>query len=142
MRIKNLLYLFVLVAFGCKNTPEEPKKEKELVMVETSEMAKLMNEMYAYNESIKQQILNNGTVSGGFPANFENIHSAILTDPSDRDESFESFSKAFLETQKSIFNANAEDLTANYNASVNACISCHEVKCVGPIPRIKKLLIK
>ncbi|TJY37310.1 hypothetical protein [Pontimicrobium aquaticum] len=141
MRFKNILYLFVLVAFGCKKPPEEPEEKKELVMVETSEMAQLMNEMYAYNESIKQQIID-GKFNNSFPKKFMNIHSAVLTDPSDRDGSFESFSKLFLEAQKAVFESSNADLTTNYNKAINACISCHEVKCVGPIPRIKKLLIK
>lgn len=141
MRFKNLLFLFILVVFGCRNTPEAPKEKKELVMVETSEMSQLMNEMYAYNESIKQQIIN-GKFDNSFPERFTNIHSAVLTSPSDRDASFESFSKLFLEAQKAVFESPSEDLTTNYNAAINACISCHQVKCVGPIPRIKKLLIK
>ncbi len=141
MRFKNLLFLLVLVAFGCKETKEEPKEKKELIMAKTSEMAQLMNEMYAYNESIKQQIIDGG-FDNSFPEKFKNIHSAVLTDPNDRDESFESFSKLFLEAQQAVFESQSEDLTANYNKAINACISCHEVKCVGPIPRIKKLLIK
>jgi len=111
-------------------------------MVETSEMAKLMNEMYAYNESVKQQILNKGAINTSYPEKFNDIHSAILTDPTDRDASFESFSNAFIATQKAIFETTNGNLSTNYNNSINACISCHEVKCVGPIPRIKKLLIK
>ncbi|MCK0108924.1 hypothetical protein MWU58_06445 [Flavobacteriaceae bacterium S0825] len=141
MRLKNLFLLLLLVAFGCKNSQEEPKEKKELVMAKTSEMAQLMNEMYAYNESIKQQIID-GKFDNSFPEKFKNIHSAVLTSPSDRDANFESFSKLFLEAQKAVFESPSEDLTANYNKAINACISCHEVKCVGPIPRIKKLLIK
>lgn len=141
MRFKNLLFLIVLLTFGCNNTAEDKNKKDELIMVETSEMATLMNEMYAYNESIKQQIIN-GTLDTSYPEKFDNIHSAVLTDSSDRDLSFESFSKLFLEAQKTIFDSTANDLKTNYNNAINACISCHNVKCVGPIPRIKKLLIK
>ena len=142
MRLKNLFSLLLLVAFSCKNTSEETNEKKELVMVETSEMAKFMNEMYAYNESVKQQILNKGAINTSYPEKFNDIHSAILTDPTDRDASFESFSNAFIATQKAIFETTNGNLSTNYNNSINACISCHEVKCVGPIPRIKKLLIK
>lgn len=141
MRFKVLFVLVALVAFGCKNVPDETKEKEALVMVETSEMAKLMNEMYAYNQSIKQQIID-GNFNNSFPKRFMNIHSAVLTDPSDRDKSFEAFSKLFLEAQKAVFESQSADLTTNYNNAINACISCHEVKCVGPIPRIKKLLIK
>lgn len=142
MRLSYLLIVFlVLIVFGCKNNQEEQKEKKVLVMAKTSEMALLMNEMYAYNESIKQQIIE-GNLSNSYPQRFDNIHSAVLTNPSVRDFDFESFSKQYLEAQKQVFESPQEELTINYNNAVQACISCHNVKCVGPIPRIKKLLIK
>ncbi len=142
MRLSYLLIVFlVLIVFGCKNNQEEQKEKKVLVMAKTSEMALLMNEMYAYNESIKQQIIE-GNLSNNYPQRFDNIHSAVLTNPSVRDFDFESFSKQYLEAQKQVFESPQEELTVSYNNAINACISCHNVKCVGPIPRIKKLLIK
>jgi cytochrome c553 len=30
----------------------------------------------------------------------------------------------------------------HFNEGINACVSCHQVKCGGPIPKIKKLYIK
>ena len=141
MRFYLLLFILLLIAFGCKKNQEEQKEKKVLVMAETSEMTKLMIEMYAYNESIKQQILN-GDLKNSYPERFNNIHSSVLTNPSVRDSSFESFSIQFIEAQKQVFESSQEELTINYNNAINACISCHKVKCVGPIPRIKKLLIK
>lgn len=141
MRSAYLFILLFLALLGCKNTQEEPKEKVELIMAERSEMALLMNEMYAFNESIKQQIIE-GTLSTSYPDKFDNIHSAVLTNPSARDLNFESYSKLFLEAQKQIFESPQEELITRFNNSINACISCHNVKCVGPIPRIKKLLIK
>lgn len=142
MRLSYLLIVFlVLIVFGCKINQEEQKEKKVLVMAKTSEMALLMNEMYAYNESIKQQIIE-VNLNNSYPQRFDNIHSAVLTNPSVRDFNFESFSKQYLEAQKQVFESPQEELTVSYNNAINACISCHNVKCVGPIPRIKKLLIK
>jgi cytochrome c553 len=141
MRLNYLFIALTLVLLGCKNVQEEPEAKQDLVMAQRSEMALLMNEMYAFNESIKQQIID-GTLSTSYPEKFDNIHSAVLTDNSDRDLNFESFSKLFLEAQKQIFESPKEELITRYNNAINACISCHNVKCVGPIPRIKKLLIK
>src|SRR5210317_784846 len=103
MRLGYLLIVFlVLIVFGCKNNQEEQREKKVLVMAKTSEMALLMNEMYAYNESIKQQIIE-GNLSNSYPQRFDNIHSAVLTNPSVRDFDFESFSKQYLEAQKQVF---------------------------------------
>ncbi|MCB0463580.1 MAG: hypothetical protein R2816_09390 [Flavobacteriaceae bacterium] len=141
MRFNYLFICLTLVFLGCKESQEEPKEKQALIMAERSEMALLMNEMYAFNESIKQQILD-GTLSTSYPEKFDNIHSAVLTNPSARDLNFESFSKLFLEAQKELFESPKEELITRYNNAINACISCHNVKCVGPIPRIKKLLIE
>jgi hypothetical protein len=120
---------------------QTPQKKKELVMVTPSEMANLMNEMYAFNESIKQQVID-GKLNNSYPEKFNNIHSAVMTDPNDRDETFEAFSKLFLQSEKALFEAPKEELVLRYNNAINACIACHAKKCSGPIPRIKKLLIK
>ena len=142
MRFKYLIVVFFLLTIiGCKNNPSQQTEKKEFVMAETSEMSLLMNEMYAYNESIKQQIIH-GNLNNNYPERFDHIHAAVLTRPSVRDSLFESFSKDFIEAQKLVFESPQDELTTRYNNSINACISCHNVKCVGPIPRIKKLLIK
>lgn len=141
MRFYLLLVILLLTTLSCKKNQEAQNEKKVLVMAETSEMGKLMIEMYAFNESIKQQIIN-GNLNNSYPKRFDSIHSAVLTNPTVRDSSFESFSKQFIEAQIQVFESPQEELTINYNNAVQACISCHNVKCVGPIPRIKKLLIK
>ena len=135
-----LLCLFVCFA-SCKD--DAAKKEKEpLIMVEQSEMSLLMNEMFAFNESIKQQI-KDGKLNNDFPEHFNKIHTAVLTDSTVRDEAFKEDAQLFLDAQKALFEVETtEDLKVQYNNAVNACISCHEVTCVGPIPRIKKLYVK
>ncbi|NQX80784.1 MAG: hypothetical protein HRT66_02160 [Flavobacteriaceae bacterium] len=104
-------------------------------------MSNLMNEMYAFNEKIKKQILA-GEKIDEYSEIFKNIHSAKLTSQSDRDDTFEAFSEIFLEKEKNIFHTDKNKLIKNYNIAINACINCHKVKCGGPITRIKKLLIK
>ena len=137
-----IFILGLLICFtGCKD--EVVKEEKEpLIMVEQSEMSLLMNEMFAFNESIKQQI-KDGKLNNDFPEHFNKIHTAVLTDSTVRDEAFKKDAQLFLDAQKALFEVETtEELKLHYNNAVNACISCHEVTCVGPIPRIKKLYVK
>lgn len=140
MRLNYVFIVFLLLTvLGCKKNQE--KEKKVLVMAKTSEMSLLMNEMYAFNESIKQQVID-GNLNNNYPERFDNIHSAVLTNPSVKDLDFNTFSEQFIDAQKLVFESPQEELTTHYNNAINACISCHNVKCVGPIPRIKKLLIK
>lgn len=136
-----LIVLLVSFAFCCKEQAKTKPEKEPLIMVERSEMALLMNEMYAFNESIKKQIVD-GELSNSYPEHFNKIYTAVLTDPSVRDVEFETNSKHFIQTQKAVFDNSNNNLKLSYNNAVNACISCHNVTCVGPIPRIKKLLIK
>ena len=110
-------------------------------MYKFSEMALLMEEMYKANEDLKNKIINKKAI-GDFSEKFLNIHSAILTNPKDRDASFEIFSKAFIENQKAVYSASPKEVKDQFNLMVNSCIACHKTTCSGPIPRIKKLLIK
>ena len=125
----------LLIILGCSKSGK-----KRWVIQEPSEMSNLMNEMYAYNESIKQQVLG-GNVSNNFPERFNAIHKAVLTRPATRDSLFENLSAQFIESQMALYHAPTEELVSTFNGAINSCIDCHQVKCTGPIPRIQKLLI-
>ena len=140
----------VLFFSSCQNKNESTKEEKvdstattekkSFEMYELSEMALLMEQMYVDNQRLKERIEKGETV-GEFPSHFAKIHGAIMTDPTENDDFFKENAQVFLTAQEKIYNdpANAKE---HYSNAIQACISCHEVKCSGPIPRIKKLQLK
>lgn len=145
-------YLFYFVCFifilSCNSNVKEEQVEEKVVekkvydMYEPSEMATLMNDMYAENLKIKNQILA-GNTPKEFPSNFLNIHTAELSNFKKRNEKFEAFSKLYIVAQQEVFNADSNaPIKDRFNSAVGICISCHQTECTGPIPRIKKLLIK
>ena len=146
MKYLSLVILASVLAVSCnKETKVEVKKEtvsKEkdtpFKMYEMSEGALLMEEMYAYNLQLKEQVLA-GNVSGSMPDNFSKLPFVVLTDPSDRDDFFNKQAAEFLTFQQAIYTA--EDPKQAFNAMVESCLECHSKKCGGPIPRIKTLLI-
>lgn len=140
------LLILSLFLFACNTQPkQEPtvaKPAEKMQMYQPSEMALLMEEMYQANMKVKNQI-KAGELPKSFPEKFKNIHKAVLTDPSDRTASFESFSKNYLDNLASVYTAaNATAAKTRFNNTVNACVACHQTTCTGPIPRIKKLLIR
>jgi len=143
MRKLTILILGSIFFLSCDAAKKEVPKnnQEELVMYKFSEMALLMEEMYKTNEDLKKKIVNKEAI-GEFSDKFLNIHSAVLTNPKDRDASFEIFSKAFVENQQAIFSASPNEVKDQFNLMVNSCISCHKTTCSGPIPKIEKLLIK
>lgn len=112
-------------------------EKKKFEMYEFSEMAMLMEQMYVDNQRLKER-LEKGEPVGEFPAHFAKIHKAVMTDPSENDAFFKENAQVFLTAQEMIYKE-PEKAKEHYAKAIQACISCHEVKCSGPIPRIKKL---
>jgi hypothetical protein len=115
-------------------------KKKALTMYKMSEMSALMEQMYAENQQLKARILN-GEKIGEFPNHFLKIHQAVMTDSTENDAFFKEQAQLFIVAQAQIYK-DPKNAQAHFNAGVDACIQCHQVKCAGPISRIKKLYIK
>lgn len=142
MRFLFLFFTFALLS--CQNKSEqvtvsEDSEKKSFEMYEFSEMAILMEQMYVDNERLKNKI-KEGEDLGEFPEHFMKIHGAVMTDPSENDVFFKEQAELFLKAQKQIYE-DPERAENHYNDMVNQCINCHQVKCGGPIPRIKKLYL-
>jgi len=139
-----LFFLFSLLSCNKKGDTQEcettKKSGKEFEMYQMSEMAALMESMYIENEKLKERIKNGDTI-GPFPSHFLNIHKAVMTDESDHDQFFKEQATLFIKSQELIYK-DPKNAKQHFNAGITACVSCHQVKCGGPIPKIKKLYIK
>jgi hypothetical protein len=145
--MKNLYYFLAFIfLFSCKDenkqvdASEVKKAEESFEMYEMSEMAALMEQMYVDNQRLKGKIINGDTI-GKFPQHFLKIHESVMTDDKDKDAFFNEQAKKFIEAQELIYK-DPKNAKEHFNNGVDACISCHQVKCSGPIPRIKKLYIE
>ncbi|WP_417351620.1 hypothetical protein [Flavobacterium alkalisoli] len=116
------------------------KEEKEFKMYEMSQMAALMEQMYVDNMRLRQRIIDGDTI-GDFPKHFLKIYMAPMTDETDRDDFFKEHADKFIEAQQRIY-IDTVHAKERFNEGVTSCLACHESKCGGPIPRIKKLYIK
>lgn len=139
-----LVLLSILVLFSCQKKQEDTEacstEGKEFKMYEMSEMAMLMEQMYAHNQQLRLRIIKGDSV-GTFPDFFNKIYSAKFTATNDNDAFFQENAKKYIDAQKLIY-AESENVKENFNKGVDACVTCHKGKCSGPIPRIKKLYIK
>jgi hypothetical protein len=138
-----LLFLATIFLFSCNNkqdTSEKASDEKKFDMYEMSEMSLLMEQMYVDNERLKQRIIKGDTI-GKFPNHFLKIHSSVTTDEQENDTFFKQHANAFIKSKELIY-LDSKNAKQHFNASIDACVKCHEVKCGGLIVRIKKLYIK
>ena len=113
---------------------------EEFEMYEMSEMAALMEQMYVDNQRLKDRIIKGDTI-GKFPQHFIKIHKAVMTDEHDKDAFFDEQAAKFIKAQEFIYE-DPKNAKEHFNNGIDACIKCHEVKCGGPIPKIKKLYIE
>ena len=145
MRFITILLLVLMVSCSSseeKKTTKEPAKKFVPDMYEASEMTLLMRSMYDVNEEFKKDILA-GKTPEEFPKDFLKIFTSKLTDDKPYNDTFKAFSKVYIDNERAIFDATSEiPIKERYNNAINTCISCHTTECVGPIPRIEKLLIK
>lgn len=137
-------YLFFPVSCN-KDEGKKPEKKQSSFkeIYEFSEMALLMEDMYAEMEKIRPNVIENKDI-GTLPPNLVKIHTAKLTNTFERTFEFERFAELLIETQKQLYDSEPnEKRIILYNNVVNACLVCHKspVGCDGPIPRISGLLI-
>lgn len=147
--MKKLLCCSLIVFFIAACKKEETVKpvqetkapaKKEFKMYEMSEMAALMEQMYVDNLRLKERITKGDTI-GNFPQHFLKIHASAMTDESENDTFFKIQAAKFLKAQELIYK-DSLNAKKHFNDAVSSCVACHEQKCEGPIPRIKKLYIK
>lgn len=140
--MRRIFLVLVVVLLSCNSNKKDESCEKPkeaFQMYEVSEMAALMEQMYVENTRLKERIEKKDTL-GQFPTYFLKIENAKFTKGKERDAFFNEQAQLFLNAQSEIYTA--KDTKATYNVMVDQCIACHEVKCGGPIMRIKKLYIK
>ncbi|WP_430528411.1 MULTISPECIES: hypothetical protein [unclassified Myroides] len=125
-----------------KEIQTETKQENSgFLLYEMSEMAALMEQMYVDNQRIRDRIMEGLEIKDTMPALHHRLFSAVMTDPSERDLFFEAQARAFIAVEEEFYADPNQQTKEKFNAIVQACLSCHQKKCGGPIPRIKKLLI-
>ena len=148
-----VLLIFFIVLASCNGKIEkteaigasvekssEKKEDKKFEMYEMSEMSLLMEQMYVDNERLKERIEKGDTI-GEFPNHFLKIHKAVMTDDKENDAFFKEQASHFIKAQQMIYE-DPKNAKEHFNKGVDACLKCHQVKCGGPIPRIKKLYIE
>ncbi len=133
----------ILILGSCNSSGDNSESEKfEYDLYHPSEMSLLMNHMLLVNDSIKKQIIA-GEIPQDFPKEFLAIDTAVMTDTKFRTEIFDAYSKVLIDNQKDLFDTDvAVPLVDKYNNTINTCLACHKTECVGPIPKIEKLLIR
>ncbi|MCF8465444.1 MAG: hypothetical protein K9G41_11415 [Flavobacteriales bacterium] len=128
--------IFGIVACGQK---QECKKPRPVNPNGDSELALLMRDMFEESDSLKQLIIEGRLLTG--LKKYEDIHSAIPTDPTVKGPVFEAFAEAYINSLKELESSDSSSVF-KFNTMVDQCMNCHAEFCPGPKKRIKKLYIR
>ena len=107
----------------------------------SSELALLMREMQAYSNQAKEDIAA-GKKPAKYPAKFDKIHTAKISDSMSKSDYYNSFADLYIMSVKNYATSTSAQRVDTYNNMVNSCLACDSQHCPGPVPVIKKMMIK
>ncbi len=105
-----------------------------------SELALLMREMHEDGLRTKQQILDGETPE--VKVKYHQLNTADATEPEKAaSAAYKSFAAYYEATVKSLLESNDEKRAEQYQTMIDACMSCHQELCPGPMRKIKRLYL-
>ena len=105
-----------------------------------SELALLMREMHEDGLRTKQQILDGEEPE--IKVKYHQLHTANATEPEKAaSAAYKSFAAYYEATVKSLLESNDEKRAEQYQTMIDACMSCHQELCPGPMRKIKRLYL-
>lgn len=140
-----------LLVWACSSNTEEQVQAKAETATEsnpgasvahvrkTSELTGLMLQMHDQLKAAKSYVEAGQPIPDSLKWDFEAIKTAQSTKPmGEKKNTFDGMATAFLtHLDKTINNPDIE----TYNQTVDACVTCHQSFCTGPIKKINKLKI-
>lgn len=125
--------LFVAIGLGVFGCSQSTKNKPE--MYEASELAELMREMVKWSKSAKIKLANSEKIE--VPDEFFALPQKKGTRNEHLEETFQSHATVYVQQLKQIQQSDSQ--AYYYNKSIDACRSCHQSYCGGPLVVIDQL---
>ncbi len=107
-------------------------------MYEPSELAMLMRQMETENLNLRRAILEDDSLI--YPKAYHHLNTSKPTQEGTIDEDYKAFSAAYSTSMNNLREGDS-NIVYRFNQGVQACVSCHNQFCGGPIERIQQLFI-
>lgn len=141
-KISISIVVVLIILLACKNNNNSENNKEALKMYEYTPLALLMLDMHDKSETWKLAI-ENDSLDIEYPNNFNGIFTLEATDNSVRNEEFAGYATSYLQSVNDLVETKKnKKQIKRFNASIDACVACHQVFCQGPIDKINKLYIK
>lgn len=128
----------IMLLFAC--TSVESKEAPKARLYKRSELSLLMRQMHDAAKELKKN-LSDTVLRKEYKQLFEEIQSATPSDIDLKENNFDAFAYAWQESWKEML-AEKDKPAEAFNRMVDQCLNCHNNRCPGPIPKIKRLKIK
>jgi hypothetical protein len=147
------IWCICLVA-ACSSHPSEQKLNEKAKEIKDSAasckpikdpnnpkpMALMMRQMALNADSMRAQLIR-GEFIDSLKYPFLRFYMVEPTDPEVLQPQFYENARLFQLTYKNQFHVSQKEQISAYNATIAACIHCHESYCNGPLKKIRKLPI-
>lgn len=143
-----LLVVITITVNACTNNPapaektQQPNAEKVETIKDPNQpkpMALMMRQMAAQADTMKAKLLRGESLDSlSFP--FIRFYLVEPTDKNVLEPQFFKNADVYKQAHRNVFD-NPNEQVKYYNLMINACISCHENYCSGPLRRIRKMPI-
>ena len=131
--MKYIVFAFIALSiFACSQTNSSEKAD----MYEASELSAMMREMVVWSRSAKATLAAGDTIQE-IPQSFYDLAKQTATRGEHDEAAFQAMSPAYTDALKGIERRDSQQYF--YDASIQACKSCHGIYCSGPLDVIQQL---
>ncbi len=131
--MKYFVFAFIALSiFACSQNSSSEKAD----MYEASELSAMMREMVVWSKSAKATLTAGDTIQE-VPQSFYDLAKQTATRGEHDEAAFQAMSLAYTDALRGIERRDSQQYF--YDASIQACKSCHGVYCSGPLDVIQQL---
>ncbi len=129
-----VLFILSVSIFACSQNSDKSSDKAD--MYEASELSAMMREMVTFSKNAKT-ILAAGDTIQDVPQNFYELAKQTATRGEHEEEAFRSMVPSYINALEGIERKDSQQYY--YDASIQACKSCHRVYCGGPLAVMNQL---
>ena len=133
-----LKYIIILTLFSSiyACTQNSSQSDEKAEMYEASELSSMMREMVEWSKESKALLALGDTIKS-VPAKFYELGSQKATRGEHEEKAFQAMVPLYTEALRGIERGDSQQYY--YEASIQACKSCHSTYCGGPMAIIEQL---
>ena len=130
------LITILLIISGIFSCTKQSQSSDSAEMYEPSELSQIMRDMVTWSRETKLLLLK-GEVIDDVPKQFYELASQKATRDEHKDAAFQGMVPEYLDALEGIDRKDSQQYY--YDASIQACKTCHAVYCGGPLSVINQL---